>query len=297
MRPNWQTASQHLLFALALSAVALLGLRSQMTMGQMTGILLGAFSQLLWFVLLHECGHRSFFPRQWANDALGHLAGIAAIIPYSTWRDVHAHHHLWTGWKDLDPTTRAVAQTAPAGWKAILINGIWRLRLPVFGLVYRLSNFWNPGMCRRGKAAGMISIALTLGPWLAILYAARELWLPLLLTHGLFLLFFEGIMLSQHTHITQSRACGRKVSPFRSSEQVSVTRSLAFPPSFARWFLLHFNEHEKHHEFPHVPGYHLDRVAGSGERKMHWLRWWQQSHAVPGATLLFEDESRTGIRL
>ncbi len=295
MRPNWQAATFHIAFALALSAASLYGIASQSVLGQALGVFLGAFAQLLWFVLLHECGHRTLFPKQAANDLFGHFAGFAAIIPYSLWKDVHARHHLWAGWKDLDPTTRTVAQAAPSGCKKSLINGFWYLRIPVFGLVYRLSNFWNPGMCRRGKRQGLISIALTILPWIVIFELFWPQRMALLLTHGLFLVLFETIMLSQHTHIPQSRACGRKVLPYRSTEQVKVTRSLNFPQPFALWFLLNFNEHEKHHEFPNIPGYYLHRVAGSGTRRVHWFRWWRDSHAVPGATLLFDDESRTGI--
>lgn len=259
------------------------------------GIILGAFSQLLWFVLLHECGHRTLFPQAVGNEWVGHLAGMMALIPFYTWRDVHAAHHVWTGWKDLDPTTRSVTHGSPGGWRDLVINGVWTLHIPLFGLVYRLSNFWNPRYCRKGRSWGYLSLAATLLPWILIVFLFRERLGSLLLSHLLFLMLFEAIMLSQHTHIRQDRADGQKVNPRSAKDQVGFTRSLDFPCWFARWFLLNFNEHERHHAFPRIPGYYLHRVAYPCERKVHWFRWWRASHAVPGVTLLFDDESRTGL--
>lgn len=295
LRPRWQLAMLHVSFAAMISVLGLMGVFSELLLMRVGGIALTAFSQLLWFVLLHECGHRTLFRRAVTNEGVGHVAGFLAMIPFYTWRDVHAAHHLWTGWKDLDPTTRAVAGSRPAGWRVAVINGAWRLRVPLFGLIYRLSNFWNPKNCRRGALWGWVSIAVTALPWPAIIFFARDRLGSLLLSHVVFLALFETIMLSQHTHIRQDRAAGQRVSPKRPSKQVTFTRSLAFPGWFARWFLLNFNEHERHHAFPLVPGYYLHRLDLPCERKINWLRWWQGSHAIAAATLLFDDESRTGL--
>ncbi len=297
MRPNWRMAMLHLMFAAGLSGLGLLCILSDFFWVQLCGVILAALSQLLWFIILHECGHRSFFPKTWANDALGHVAGILAILPYAMWKDVHAAHHVWAGWKDLDPTTRSVAQPAPGGWKSRAVDFIWTLRIPLFAVIYRLSNFWNPAQSRQGRKMGWTSLLITIGPWIPGLYLLRNYLGHLLLAHGLFLILFEAIMLSQHTHIPQLRSAGKKVQPLRTLDQVPMTRSLVFPRFFARWFLLHFNEHERHHEFPNVPGYYLDAVEGSGQRRVHWAAWWLRSHQVAGSILLFQDEKRTGIRI
>jgi fatty acid desaturase len=290
-------AMLHLMFAIGISSLGLLCILSDFVLLQMLGVMLVALSQLLWFIILHECGHRSFFPKTWANDGLGHLAGILAILPYAMWKDVHAAHHVWTGWKDVDPTTRVAAQSAPQGWKASVVNIVWTLRLPLFALIYRLSNFWNPRQTRQGPLLGWVSLLLTIVPWIPFCILFRDELVWIILAHGLFLILFEAIMLSQHTHIEQSRSLGKKVNPFRALDQVPLTRSLIFPSFFARWFLLHFNEHERHHEFPSVPGYYLDSVKGSGERRVHWVEWWLRSHRVAGTIFLFQDEKRTGIRI
>jgi omega-6 fatty acid desaturase (delta-12 desaturase) len=48
------------------------------------------------FVLGHDCGHRSFANRRWVNDLVGHLAFLPLIYPFHSWRLLHNHHHRHT---------------------------------------------------------------------------------------------------------------------------------------------------------------------------------------------------------
>jgi omega-6 fatty acid desaturase (delta-12 desaturase) len=52
------------------------------------------------FVLQHDCGHRSFFTSNKANDRVGSLLGTLTMTPYFAWRRFHAIHHATSG--DLD---------------------------------------------------------------------------------------------------------------------------------------------------------------------------------------------------
>lgn len=49
------------------------------------------------FIIFHDCGHGSFFPARWANDALGIVTGLFTFTPYYHWRGEHAIHHGSTG--------------------------------------------------------------------------------------------------------------------------------------------------------------------------------------------------------
>ncbi|MEE9534616.1 MAG: fatty acid desaturase, partial [Acidimicrobiia bacterium] len=49
------------------------------------------------FILQHDCGHRSFFKSQAANDTLGSFLGILTLVPYHYWRKTHALHHATSG--------------------------------------------------------------------------------------------------------------------------------------------------------------------------------------------------------
>jgi omega-6 fatty acid desaturase (delta-12 desaturase) len=49
------------------------------------------------FIILHDCGHGSFFRSRRGNDVLGFLSGILSFTPYHYWRHAHARHHATAG--------------------------------------------------------------------------------------------------------------------------------------------------------------------------------------------------------
>lgn len=48
------------------------------------------------FVLAHDCGHRSFAKRRWVNDLVGHILTMPLIYPFHCWRILHDYHHRHT---------------------------------------------------------------------------------------------------------------------------------------------------------------------------------------------------------
>ncbi|MGE5660501.1 MAG: fatty acid desaturase [Actinomycetota bacterium] len=48
------------------------------------------------FVIGHDCGHRSFANRHWVNDLVGHIMFLPLIYPFHAWRIQHNHHHKHT---------------------------------------------------------------------------------------------------------------------------------------------------------------------------------------------------------
>lgn len=55
-----------------------------------------------WFVVAHDCGHRSFAKRRWVNDWVGHLMMLPLLYPFHSWRLMHDHHHLHTNKMEVD---------------------------------------------------------------------------------------------------------------------------------------------------------------------------------------------------
>ena len=45
------------------------------------------------FIVQHDCGHGSFWPKAWMNDLCGSVLGILTLAPYHYWRRTHAIHH------------------------------------------------------------------------------------------------------------------------------------------------------------------------------------------------------------
>jgi len=81
------------------------------------------------FVIGHDCGHRSFANRHWVNDLVGHLMFLPLIYPFHAWRIYHNHHHKHTNkmgednaWQPWEPDSYADAG-APLQFFYRLIRG------------------------------------------------------------------------------------------------------------------------------------------------------------------------------
>ena len=54
------------------------------------------------FVIGHDCGHRSFANRKWVNDFVGHIMMLPLIYPFHSWRIQHNYHHKHTNKLSVD---------------------------------------------------------------------------------------------------------------------------------------------------------------------------------------------------
>lgn len=52
------------------------------------------------FIIMHDCGHGSFFRSRRANEIVGWITGVLTLTPFTQWRRDHALHHASSG--DLD---------------------------------------------------------------------------------------------------------------------------------------------------------------------------------------------------
>lgn len=268
------------------------------------GQVLLALVLVQWFVILHECGHDSLFRTRRSHAIAGTLAGFFAVIPYHAWRRVHARHHKWTGWQDLDPTTESLVPRPLGRVERTLVNVSWRLWIPLFSILYRATNYWHiPRLLRmfprRADRSAIVRDVATL----ITLYVAVILWLgpvTVLRVAGaavvLSLMIEDLLLLSQHTHVPQHVSGGAAVTPFPAMAQEPFTRSLKLPgPASA--FVLHFDAHELHHMYPFVPGYHLRRIAYAPGNEIGWWQWVRGAKRLRGDVLLFQNRLESGYDL
>ena len=82
------------------------------------------------FVIGHDCGHRSFSNRRWVNNWVGHIAMLPLIYPFHSWRLLHDIHHRHTNNLDID--------NAWAPWTEEEFNAA----NPVLQQVYRFMRGW-----------------------------------------------------------------------------------------------------------------------------------------------------------
>lgn len=288
--------------ALTLMALALaLSLADQSWLWLIGQILL-ALSFLQWFALLHEAGHQTLFRWRWANRLAGHIAGFVTLIPFAAWRPVHARHHRWTGWQDVDPTTATLSPRHRPFFHAWIVNLCWALWIPLFSIVYRIGNYWHLArlwkmfperglrwrilLCALAYIVAYAILLIGLGPLQLLKYVG----LGLLLT----LMAQDLLILSQHTHIPMQLSAGQSVQPFPAREQEVFTRSLVFPRWFSHWILLNLDAHELHHVHPSVPGYFLDQLSRPTCNSMPWWLWVWRARLIRGDVLLFQHRDQTG---
>ncbi|MFB2880187.1 fatty acid desaturase [Floridanema aerugineum] len=78
------------------------------------------------FVIGHDCGHRSFANRRWVNDLLGHAMMLPLIYPFHSWRLLHNHHHAHTNKMDED---NAWQPLKPEFYDSLNLLGQWVYQL------------------------------------------------------------------------------------------------------------------------------------------------------------------------
>jgi fatty acid desaturase len=256
------------------------------------------------FVLLHEAGHYTLFRSRRLNRLVGHLAGFVALIPFHAWQRIHARHHRYTGWQDLDATTASLVPRAVAPWERAVIDFAWRAWVPLFSVLYRLQNYWN---LRRiapflrdeaARRAVRLNVFALLAAYAALAAAVGPLRLLVLAGPALLLsLVIEDVLLlSQHTHVPQRLSGGVAVRPFPPLEQAQFTRTLRLPCALSL-ALMHFDAHELHHMYPNVPGYLLARIPYRAPNEVDWIAWTRAAKRLSGIDFLFRNRDDTGAQV
>lgn len=293
----------YVVLAVALTALALCSSLQTGLGFYVCGQALLALVLVLWLALLHEAGHETLFATRWLHRPVAHIAGFFALLPLASWRPVHNLHHKWTGWQDLDPTTRALVPRTLGRGERLLLNLCWRWWIPLFGVLYRLT-FWSPARLRQSfpqretrrsillgvatHGAAYAALACLVGPRTLLVLVAPGLVLSLLLG--------EMLLLSQHTHVPQRRSGGRDVVAIPASLQGPFTRSLRLPALLSK-ALLHFDAHELHHRHPAVPGYRLCALSAPTGNQVSGWRWLWTARRIPGEVFFFQDRTQSGAPL
>ena len=262
-----------------------------------------ALALLQWFVILHEAGHNTLFRTRRLNRLAGHLASFFALIPFHNWQRIHARHHKYTGWQDLDATTALLVPRALKSWERPVINFCWATGLPLFSILYRIQNYWNLRRIETYLARPEDARAVRVNAWtLAAVYGVALIAIgPLALATAagigllLSLMAQDVILLSQHTHMPTNLSRGVQVRPFAPQAQEPFTRSLRLP-GWLSVLLLRFDLHELHHMYVQVPGYDLARIPYRTCNEVDWWSWTRAAKRLSGEDFLFGDRERTGFR-
>ncbi|AFZ45515.1 Delta-12 acyl-phospholipid desaturase [Halothece sp. PCC 7418] len=217
-----------------------------------------------WFVIAHDCGHRSFAKKPWVNDVVGHLFLLPLIYPFHSWRVLHNIHHQHTNKLMVDnawhPWLIEEYEEAPKLLRLItsLIYGrFWWL-----GSIMHWARYhFNPSLVvPREQKKMQLSIAITAGfaliffPTLFLttgIWGVIKFWLMPWLVYHFWMSTFTLV------HHTDTDIQFRPESTWNEVEaQLSGTVHCTYP----RWveFLCHdINVHIPHHLSVAIPSYNL----------------------------------------
>jgi fatty acid desaturase len=224
--------------------------------------LLLTLALLHFYLIHHECVHRSVFASDRCNVLLGELLGFVLVYPFLARRRSHMLHHVWAGHLDRDPANaRARARLgALSARQRRILELLWRAWFPFLALNDRIglwrSSFAGARVPRAERYAAYVALlgylsliaASALAPALA---ALGRVYLPAFV---LLLVCEELINLPHHI---EAPTVTRKLALW---EQAEVTHSCSAVPFWSSVVLLHFNLHLAHHVFPTLPWFRLTQA-------------------------------------
>ena len=214
--------------------------------------------------ILHETHHRTPFRTLWLNEVAHYLSGLFAFKEPLRDRWLHAGHHTYTYYSEIDP--EIATDRPPRFWTLIfdfmrlhnaLVNWLWpTIRTAVVG-IDDLARRWVPvayhkqlirsARCCVAFYLGVIALAVAIPSWYPVLFifAARFIGAPL----------HSWVTFIQHAGLEEN------VADWREN-----TRTVRMNPLF-RLFYWNMNYHVEHHMHPTVPFHSLARLHAEIESR------------------------------
>jgi omega-6 fatty acid desaturase (delta-12 desaturase) len=220
------------------------------------------------FIIMHDCGHGSFFRSRRANDLVGFVTGALTLTPYAQWAKDHAIHHATSGRLDKrgygDIETLTVEEYRALGRLGRIKYGLYRN--PVVLLV--LGPIWLVAKQRvHTKGSGgpreILGVHLTNATILVALTAASLLVGPLkvaaIYAPTVFFAAAAGIFLFyvQHQYERTYWASGQEWDYATAAVAGSSFYRL---PRVLDWMTGSIGFHHVHHLSPRIPNYYLRRA-------------------------------------
>ncbi|KAG2443292.1 hypothetical protein HYH02_009362 [Chlamydomonas schloesseri] len=223
------------------------------------------------FVIGHDCGHRSFHENNLVEDIVGHLFFAPLIYPFEPWRIKHNHHHAHTNKLVEDTAWHPVTEEDMKKWdptSAMLYKIFLGTPLKLWASVghWLVWHFDLKKYTPKQQTRVIISLAVVYGfmmtvfpaliyfggPWAFVKY-----WLMPWLGYHFWMSTFTVV------HHTAPHIPFKKAEEWNAAKaQLSGTVHCDFPG----WveFLTHdISWHVPHHVAPKIPWYNLRKATES----------------------------------
>jgi omega-6 fatty acid desaturase (delta-12 desaturase) len=220
------------------------------------------------FIVMHDCGHGSFFRSRKLNGLVGWIAGVVTLTPFEQWRRDHARHHASSG--DLNRRGHGDVKTLTAREFAALSKkaqwGYRLLRHPVvlfgFGPLHLI---FTQRICPRGtpllgperRSVWSTNVGIA---FLLIGFAWLSGWRMLVLVYlpAIYLAAAVGIWLFYVQHQFEATYWQPHADWDYLTASIRGSSYLKLP-SVLRWFTGDIGVHHVHHLSPRIPNYRLRR--------------------------------------
>jgi omega-6 fatty acid desaturase (delta-12 desaturase) len=220
------------------------------------------------FIIMHDCGHGSFFRSRRANEILGWITGVLTLTPYAQWRKDHALHHASAG--DLDRRGHGDVETITAREYAEYTPEQRRryrfvrhpLVLLVLGPIYLMLSQRLPirdiPLARRHRVsvwstnAAIVAIAVAFSWWIGF-DAYFAIYFP-----AIFLAGSAGVALFYVQHQFEDTSWKSHQTWDYTDAAIRGSSYLKLP-RVLQWFTGNIGLHHVHHLGPRIPNYNLER--------------------------------------
>lgn len=216
------------------------------------------------FVIAHDCGHRSFAKRRWVNDLVGHLFMLPLVYPFHSWRILHNHHHTHTNkldednaWQPFQPEFySSIGKPGQWGYQALRGRFWWLASIVHWvGLHFDLAQFQTKDRKKVQMSVALVLVfAALMFPLLVIttgVWGVCKFWLmPWLVYH----FWMSTFTLVHHT--------APEIPFYTANNWQAATAQLSgtVQCDYPRWveILCHdINVHIPHHISTAIPSYNL----------------------------------------
>ena len=231
------------------------------------------------YVIIHDCGHRSFFSSKWANSVAGNICSFAIFIPYFVWKYIHDVHHQHVGnldKRDVNPETWTMTlneYNAARPFRRFLYRFMrtrfWRFALApwaIFGVLFRLP---NPKFDRAGNISVIVfDVLYALIFWFLFSHfepmrIVISFGIPLLLFFTIAFYVFYAQHQFEETYWEYTDDWNYEAASFRGSTYLSA-------PKWFHWISGNVMHHNIHHVISTIPNYNLAKAHEALSREIDY---------------------------
>lgn len=227
------------------------------------------------FILMHDCGHYSFFKSRKLNSLFGHIAGFFYYTPFLMWRELHNKHHVNQGNLDkrgqsLDVWTMTRSEYEYSSKTTKLIYNAYRhpfvllvlSPLLLFFIIFRLpfEKFSAKALANIFILDAILLSAILFFPQIALTYFLIQLpSLLISLSMASFLFYVQHQF--ENTKWVKSADYNNELISLRGSSYFKL-------PPFLDWAYGFIGYHHIHHLDVKVPMYRL-KLAHQSLNSLH----------------------------